>query len=676
MRFNVFAVAALLPAAGLLSGCAMGTQGVTSAVPSAAVKTISGKSFGGQQAVAGGQIVVYQYGAGGYGSAGTAIASTITDSAGNFTVDYTCSSPTAPVYILSIGGQPGLNLPNNPAIVLGAGLGSCEASESGYVTINEISTTVLAFSLSHFFSSPSGPNTTAVTSDQYTNDHFGSPSDLTAAITRVNSVLIPTLQSVQNGYPNSSTSTVTIEGAKMITVADILGACVNSENTAASASGPAMASPACSTLFQNTTAPGGAAPIDTLQAAVNMALYPSQNVANLYSLVPPSGSSAFSGSLSTQPNDWTLAVSYATSSLGLGINPYTVTTLDIDTTGRVWFPSNLTGAAGVAYFDPNAGSFSAAFPAPGIVRPEQVVVDEGGYVWTNDVSSANVAGYPVTGPTSPQVLSLPGTTSTALTVGDDDSIRVALLDASTAEAQLAEITNETTYAAIPNTSAPGSQGYIGVSLAGDLVGGTGASAADVNSNPNAFDLYYSPSDVGTAVLFQSFADGGQVAFTGNDFVSALGGFNAPSDGICIFSRQGCFSFANQTGNHHPTGLAVDGGGNLWLADQFSSDVQEVVPSGGSYVNASGLANNLVFEHGTNNGATLAVPGGIGIDNTGNVWVSNVSCLTTNCTPGSFILSEIIGAGVPTITPVSGQVVLNSAPGVEPTSRPSTSKQPK
>lgn len=646
MRSNVLALTALLPAAGLLSGCAMGTQGALSAaVANPAVKTIKGKAHGGQQAVSNGQIVVYQYGASGYGSAGSPIASTMTDAAGNFNLTYTCTDPNAPVYILSIGGNPGLNAPANAAIVLGAGLGTCGASENAYVTINEISTTVLGFALSHFFSTG--------TSDQYTSDHFGSPASLTAAISRVNSVLIPTMSDVTNGYPMPSTATFTNESAKIITVADILGACVNSF---------APDSPSCTALFSNTSV-NGTAPTNTLEAAVNIALAPSQNVGNLYSLVPPSGSSAFAGSLTTQPNDWTLAVSYTTPSLGLGVDPYTVTTLDIDASGRVWFPSNLPGAVGVAFFDPASGNFSPAFTAPGLLRPEQVVIDINGEVWATDLDSPIIAGFPGAAPASPTILSIPGTTSTAVTVAYDNTIRYAVVDTGTNEPAFAQVSNGT-YSILPNTTPPGSQGFIGASLAGDSVGGTGVSGTG-DTQPNVDDIYLTPNGQLQSVLFHPFADGGQVAFTGNDFITALGGFGDGQDGLCDFALQTCFGMENQT-VRHPTGLSIDGGGNVWLADAFFTNVQQVPLVNGSLRDGNGLAANQVYEHGANNGSTMVFPGGIGIDNTGNVWVSNVGCNTAGCTPGAFVLSEIVGGGVPTVTPVSGQVVPDGrSPGVRP-----------
>ena len=402
-----------------------------------------------------------------------------------------------------------------------------------------------------------------------------------------------------------------------------------------------------------------------------MALYPTQNIGTLYGLIPPAGSSAFAGSMTTQPADLTIAVSYNTSALGIGLDAHLTTTLDIDTSGRVWFPSNMSGAVGVAYFDPVAFAFSPVFTAPGLVRPEQVAIDVDGTVWAADINSAVVAGFPQSNPGSPVVLSLPNTTSTALTVGDDNSVRVAILDASTNEPALAEVTGPNTdntattfsYAEIASTTIQGSQGFVGASLAGDTVGGSGGSATFLPS-PATYDFYFFPNDTFQGVIFQDAKDAGQVVFTGRDFSSTRGGYNAADDGLCIYSQQNCFAMSNQAALRHPSAQAVDGAGSLWLSDTFSPDVQQVPLTNGSYLVGS-LVNNTVISHDINNGNTLHNPGGIGIDVSGNVWTTNVSCNTTGCQPSSLVLTEIIGAGTPTLNPVSAQVVLNTSPGKEP-----------
>ena len=652
MRLQSSFLIALFPAACLLSGCAMGPQGATTTVApqASATKTVSGRTMGGQQSVAAALIAVYQYGTSGYGSAGTPLAVAATDEHGNFTTSYTCTDPNAAVYILSIGGQPGPNIVNT-AIAEGAAIGTCAASETApYINISEISTVALAYSLSHFFSSTNP--------DFITADHFGAPASLSNAVNLVNSHLIPTILDVVNGYPAQSSATFTNESAKMITLADIMGSCVNSDGAG---------SPSCSQLFSFATPAGGTAPVDTLQAMVNIALNPTLNVANLFSLVPPSGSGAFAGSLPTQPNDWTLAVSYTNPSFGLGVNSQTVTTLDIDTAGRVWFPTNVAGATGVAFFDPSSSAFSTVFTAPGLVRPEQVAIDATGYVWATDIASDNIAGFPISAPSAPVTLSMPGTTSTSLTVDYDNTLRVAVVNTASATPAFAEVSNQNTYSALANTTPQGSQNYIGASLAGapldgSLGGGTGISGTDLQQ-PNAYDVYLYPNNNELGVFFQAFADSGQIVFNGDDFITARGGYNAAGDGICSFVERNCYAMADQTAVRHPAGLAVDGNGNLWLADTFSSDIQEIPRVNGSLLNSNTQAPNQVYAHGTSNGGTMTVPGGIGIDATGNVWVSNIGCNTNGCTPGAFVLTEVLGAGVPTVNPVSAQ--LNGSAGTAP-----------
>ena len=656
MRSPFRVLAALAPVAGVLSGCAMGPQGPTSALPVSTAKTISGTAHGGQQPVAFSNIYVYTYGTTGYGTAGTLVASTTTDASGNFNVDFTCVDPTAAVYVLSQGGSPAPSLTND-AIMLGAAVGSCGAAQTGFVDINEISTAVLAFSMSHLFS-PNSP-------DGNVNDHFGGPASVQDAIANNNNTLIPTILNVANGTPNPSTATFTNEGAKITSIANILGSCVNSA---------AGDSPACSNLFRFTTDPfTGFVPTNTLEAAVEMGLYPTQNVISLYSLQPPSGSSAFAGGLSAAPHDWSLAVSYTAPTLGLGVNTRTVSTIDIDGLGRVWFPTNRTGAVGVAFFDPATATFSPALSAPGLVRPEQVAIDLDGYVWVTDVGSDVVAGYPYTNPFATKTFALPGTTSTSLTVINNNDLRVGTLSTSTNQPAFAALASKSSYTAIPNTTPAGSNGYIGASLAGDYNGGVGV-AGTYLPGPTTYDSYFAPDNSSTPVLYQSFEDAGQIVFTGADFIGTRAGYNAPDDGLCIFSQQNCFAMSDQATYRHPTGLAVDGDNSLWMADNFTGDVQLVLASNGSYVNGSNQVRNMVLEHDANNGATMTNPTGIAVDRTGNVWVSNYSCLGNGCAPGSFVLSEVIGGAAPTINPVAAQIVVTNLVGVRPSvAAPSTTK---
>ena len=108
-----------------------------------------------------------------------------------------------------------------------------------------------------------------------------------------------------------------------------------------------------------------------------MALNPLSNVTALFNLI--NSTPAFIPYLSAPPNDWTIGVSYTTPSLGLGVDIGTQGTLDIDASGKIWFPSNGAGNAGAAYFDPVSQSFNGPFNSTGLVHPQQVAIDANGY---------------------------------------------------------------------------------------------------------------------------------------------------------------------------------------------------------------------------------------------------------------------------------------------------------
>ncbi len=138
-----------------------------------------------------------------------------------------------------------------------------------------------------------------------------------------------------------------------------------------------------------------------------MALNPSTRVTQLFNLI--TAQAPVLPYLSAPPNDWTIGVTYTTSAMGLAVDTGTLTTLDIDASGSVWFPSNASGKAGAAYFDPASQSFNGPFNSTGLVHPQQVAIDANGYAWYNDSATSTVAGYLISAPTTTQTVSLPAT---------------------------------------------------------------------------------------------------------------------------------------------------------------------------------------------------------------------------------------------------------------------------
>ncbi|HVG25960.1 MAG TPA: hypothetical protein VM865_00035 [Acidobacteriaceae bacterium] len=661
MRFKLILCGAALTPALLLTGCGVGTT--ASFAPEMTSPGISGRSFGGQQPVVGATISVVGVGTSGYGSRGTILASTQTDSSGNFSFApgaYSCPQTDTPVYLLGIGGDAGSG--NNPSAVLAAGLGTCTAAKNSFVVLNEVTTAAVATALAHFFSPTLGGSNAA-------NDWFGGPSVTAGGVVNYsrglvlgNSYTIPAMVSNAVGAPNQAHDGYAVDTNKINTIANVLAACVNSSGSTSTTETKTT----CGKLFRYTTPPSGTTrPSDTLQAAVQMALYPDQNVTNIFSLITTQA--PFAG-MAAAPNDWTIGISYTSSGLGLAVNTGTVSTLDIDNAGKVWFPSNASGQTGAAYFDPKSQTFNGPFNSTGLVHPQQVAIDGNGFAWFNDSGASSVSGYLYTAPTTTHSLTLANTVSNTVTVDNANRVNFGTVNGGTNGLARVSI-DYSTYTPVSGVTFP----LPTSSVTGDAVGGVAETL--VNAATSQMRSYYvSPANAVTDVV-NANDNSGQVIFTGNDFVSvrSYSGAGNANDGLCIYSAQACYNFRGGLTNR-AQGIAIDGASNLWIAESGNAAILNVPVnnpggSGGAvYLNSNGVLNILFHEypHGSANGGTLATPYGIGIDNEGNVWVSNAGCTVTSCAPGSFTLTEIVGAATPTITPVSYQITTDAnLVGTEP-----------
>src|SRR5258707_1590171 len=130
-------LAPMLTAMLLLAACGGGSAGVITPTPTAprAVSgpSLSGSVHAGQIAVSGASVQLYAAGSSGYGSPASSLLSTSvkTDASGKFTLDYTCPSFSALVYLVATGGNPGLSAgTNNAALAMMTALGSCGSLSS------------------------------------------------------------------------------------------------------------------------------------------------------------------------------------------------------------------------------------------------------------------------------------------------------------------------------------------------------------------------------------------------------------------------------------------------------------------------------------------------------------------------------------------------------------------
>ncbi len=117
----------------------------------------------------------------------------------------------------------------------------------------------------------------------------------------------------------------------------------------------------------------------------------------------------------------------------------------------------------------------------------------------------------------------------------------------------------------------------------------------------------------------------------------------------------------------PQGIASDGSGNLYVADSNNHTLRKVVPSGafGTASTLAGLAGTSGSADGTGNVARFNFPSGVAVDGSGNVYVAD----TNNHTIRKVTPSGAVGA----VTTIAGSVTsFGALPGPLPASlyRPS------
>jgi hypothetical protein len=643
---------------GLVQGPASGVSSTASSLVSAVKAT--GVVHGGQAPITGSTIQLYAVGSTGYGLGATAlISATVTTSdgsgtmdsnanagnnnnqlaAGNFTItgDYTCPAGDPEVYITATGGNPGLTAgTNNSAIVLIATLTDCNTLKANaattFITINEVTTVAANYALAQFIGNG------GIGAYSYAN------TGLVNAFATAGNLVNTATGAARATTPNGNG---VVPQTEIDTLANILVPCVNS-------SGPTSAS--CASLF---SADGGSPPSSgVFGAALAIAENPGGHVSTLFGLA--NANAFFQPTLSAAPNDWTMAVSYAS---GGGVP----SSLALDSAGNVWV-TNFGSSGGTT----SSVSMMSNLGVPALNSPysnttlvngaEGVAVDLNNIAWIADNGNNTAAAFQLSG-------------------GSIQNI----------------------YGSLTGNSLNGPMG-VAVDGSNDIWFTNNGNNTISEISPSFSTSVYSGGALNKpwGVAIDAFGNAWVANSAGGCHPTCAGSINeiTTSGGVLPSS-----SGYTETGPNDPIGVAIDSSSNVWMTNGDLSNIAELNNSGtqvGSDITAGGitysgaiaidglntvwvanLANSTLSEISPGQagispstgyaGGNLSSPVALAIDGSGNIWAANHTPVTVNSQLQT--VTEFIGLASPTVTPLALAVKNNAIglrpgrPGISPASIP-------
>ncbi|MGI4827991.1 MAG: hypothetical protein ACRYFU_07355 [Janthinobacterium lividum] len=449
-------VAAALTGVLALSGCGITQADLVSDVPAAlSGKGIGGHVHGGVYPIQGATITLMETqtgpvstspgysGTSTYGSAARSVSTTTSDQNGYFnfnTGSWTCNSNEFLYLVVTSGTTTNLasGTMNNNVVQVGV-VGPCSETAnatSGVVDttkfnqinvfVSELSTVAAAYALGNFITIVDPANGTG---NQVVN--IGAPlKNATSASCTSGATMTCTAAGLAHAFTNAthlvysldltgafptgmarasnpSSNVSAVPTAMINTLGDILQACVDSagvKSTDSSGTAIYTASTACSGLFSAATPPNGTAPTNTLQVAMDMAKYPTNNISGLFQQVqtnPP-----FTPVIDQIPTSWTVSIFYGATANGSFV-PYPVD-LALDASDAVYVLYGASGQGGTPYPASGTNNTSGAVFAlnadgtqlyagvsnSSLLFPTQIAVSSGGrvYVTNNDTTTAANAG--------------------------------------------------------------------------------------------------------------------------------------------------------------------------------------------------------------------------------------------------------------------------------------------
>jgi hypothetical protein len=626
----------------MLAGCGGSSGGpavhthtpTPTATPTPTPGEISGVVFGGSPTVGvpiGGSVVtVFQAGASGYGSAPRQLGQGTTGADGSFSIHISsCQSSgfAQQIYVVAIGGTSQGQSQANPAIAMIAALGPC-AAPVNEVVINEVSTIATVWALDQFMD-PTGQQigTSATNEVGLANAEIA----MTLNFVDLNTGLAP--ESIPDGLTSPT--------ATLYSLANILVGCVDSAG---------ISSDGCQQLFTAATPPGGAAPTTTLQSALNIVLNPTNNVSNLFALVPQVNPT-FAPVLPAAPGSWVAELNYDPSAAEFNA-PYS---LALDSLGNVFVVN--AGGNSVSELVASSGYTTAFNYAPSgaaMSLPTLIAIDTSNNLWIannagNSISELTQSSGYSTGLSfspsaaminTPSYLNLDAAGNVWVANTGNDSVSELLSGCSATSCNGINFNNSNTGSPGANFSTPASLiadvignvwvGNLGGSSITELPAGcTSASCTAVNFNNSNTGSPGAGFNQPIEVDIDALGDVWAANFGGNSVSELPAGCTSSSCNGANFSN-GSAQFQG------PSSIAIDTSNNVFVTNETGNTVSELTA-------ASAYATAFNFGAWSLQRRQFYVA----IDSGGNLWIVNNYDST---------VTEVPGLATPVLTPAQACLV--------------------
>ena len=541
--------------------------------------TVQGTVYSGALPVSGAVIQLWNAGTTGYGSVATPLLTSkvVTSQSGGFSFNGGACPSKGLLYLTAAGGNPGNGTSgNNAAIALIAVLGPCSnLASTNVIKVNEVTTAAAVWAMQQFAGSTWTPLSVTGTSD-----NFGTSATNLQGLTNAMAVanILASTSTGESPGSNTSDNQYNVEYWQINTVAGILASCDDAEM-------------ACTALFADTTE-GGNVPSDTMQAALNMAKYPTANISTLTGLI---SSTAPFQPTNTSTNDFTIGLSYSTGTS----DPRWIA---FDQFGNAWLT---TGASSVLEMDPAGNLIST-------------------------ITSYTPAG------------------GSSTSIGASYEVAVDTAN----NAWFSDETDHAIFEVLGSTSAGGANRGAGSAVSTSGVSTGNLEAIVVDGSDNVWATISGSHVVGLLNgNYSSLVTGGAV--TTNPFGMAVDLSNQTKFGNTSLSGGGSFLYAVNSGGCS-TNITVDGktgqtGGSIPMDFTTATTVGSTSYAAGAatplnYIvdtacnNTTNVANNSSY--GTPR-VFMSTPYGIAFDNSNNMWVVNQNYTsTTDGTSGQYSLSRL------------------------------------